>query len=90
MWYLIYKIVFMLLSAAAFGAALAWWWMRRHYEDVTLEHSRWVENWDQWRQRFEGQLAARPAVDLTPIADRLTDVERRIDGSHPLVRGGQC
>lgn len=80
MGYLIYKIVFMLMSAAGFGAALAWWWMRRHYEDVTLEHSRWVENWDQWRQRFEAQLAARPAADLSPLADRLTDIERRIDG----------
>lgn len=80
MGYLIYKIVFMLISAAGFGAALAWWWMRRHYEDVTLEHSRWVENWDQWRQRFEAQLAARPAADLSPLADRLTDIERRIDG----------
>lgn len=77
--YLVYKMVFMLLSAAGLGAAFAWWWHRRHYEDVTVDHSRWVANWDQWRQRFETQLAARPAVDLAPLQERLTELAARID-----------
>ena len=66
MTYLLSKIAFLLLAAAILGALLAWWWFRRNYEEVTVEYGRWAEQWDQWRQRFEEQLAARPAVDLIP------------------------
>ena len=82
MGFLLAKIVLLLLAAAVCGALFAWWWFRRHYEDVTVEYNRSREEWAVWRQDFEERLAARPPVDLGPLAGelhgRLDELERRI------------
>ena len=36
--FLLAKILFLLVLAAACGAGFAYWWFRRHYEDVTLDY----------------------------------------------------
>jgi hypothetical protein len=82
MGFLLAKILLLLLAAAVCGALLAWWWFRRYYEDVTVEYTRSREEWAAWRQDFEERLAARPPVDLGPLAGelhgRLDELERRI------------
>ena len=72
MGFLVAKILFLLVLAAACGAGFAYWWFRRHYEDVTLEYSRSREEWAAWRRGFEERLAARPEVDLGPLTEQLT------------------
>lgn len=82
MGFLLAKILLLLVAAAVCGALFAWWWFRRHYEDVTVEYTRSREEWAAWRQDFEERLAARPPVDLEPLAGelhrRLDELERRI------------
>jgi predicted flap endonuclease-1-like 5' DNA nuclease len=82
MGFLLAKIVLLLAAAAACGALFTWWWFRRHYEDVTLEHTRAREEWQAWRLGFEERLAQRPQVDLEPLLVRLAALEavvQRID-----------
>jgi predicted flap endonuclease-1-like 5' DNA nuclease len=82
MGFLLAKILLLLAAAAAGGALFTWWWFRRHYEDVTLEHTRSREEWQAWRLGFEERLAQRPEVDLEPLLVRLTGLEaavQRID-----------
>src|SRR5216684_3359711 len=78
MGFLLAKILFLLVLAAACGAVFAYWWFRRHYEDVTLEYARSRDEWATWRRGFEARLAARPEVDLPPLQSRLDDIEHRI------------
>jgi hypothetical protein len=73
--FLLAKIFFLLLLAAACGALFAWWYFRRHYQDVTLEYAREREQWALWRTGFEERLAARPEVDLQPLAQRQAALE---------------
>ena len=88
MGFLLAKILLLLVAAAVCGALFAWWWFRRHYEDVTVEYTRSREEWAAWRQDFEERLAARPPVDLEPLAGelhrRLDELERGI-GAMDLV-----
>ncbi len=72
MGFLVAKILFLLVLAAACGALFAYWWFRRHYEDVTLEYARSRDEWAAWRRGFEERLAARPEVDLAPLSEQLT------------------
>jgi predicted flap endonuclease-1-like 5' DNA nuclease len=82
MGFLLAKILGLLLLAAACGAAFAHWWFRRNYQDVTLEYTRWREEWESWRQAFEERLAARPPVDLTPLGQQLAAVDAAVRGIH--------
>jgi predicted flap endonuclease-1-like 5' DNA nuclease len=78
MGFLLTKILFLMVLAAASGALLAYWWFRRHYEDVTLDYARSREEWDAWRRGFEERLAASPPVDLEPLTQQLTAVHAAV------------
>src|SRR5437773_5071375 len=74
MGFLLAKILFLLVLAAACGALFGYWWFRRHYEDVTLEYARSRDEWASWRRGFEARLAARPEVDLQPLREQVAAV----------------
>ena len=78
MGFLIAKILFLLVLAAACGALFAYWWFRRHYEDVTLEYTRSRDEWATWRRNFEERIAARPEVDLGPVLEQLSALEESV------------
>ncbi|TLY72354.1 MAG: hypothetical protein E6K43_12900 [Gammaproteobacteria bacterium] len=78
MGFLLAKILFLLVLAAACGALFTYWWFRRHYEDVTLEYARSRDEWASWRRGFEARLAARPDVDLQPLREQLAAVEEAV------------
>src|SRR3977135_2102327 len=69
MGFLLAKIFFLLVLAAACGTSFSYWWFRRHYEDVTLEYARSRDEWASWRRGFEARLAALPEVDLQPVRE---------------------
>jgi predicted flap endonuclease-1-like 5' DNA nuclease len=71
MGFLLIKILGLLVLAAGCGAGAAYWWFRRHYEDVTPEYMRAREELQAWRDGFEERLAARPPVNLEPVAQQL-------------------
>jgi predicted flap endonuclease-1-like 5' DNA nuclease len=75
---LLAKMLLLLGIAAVCGAAFAYWWFRRNYEDITLEYLRSREEWAAWRRSFEERLAARPAVDLQPLAQQLAAVDAAV------------
>ena len=74
MGFLLAKILFLLVLAAACGALFSYWWFRRHYEDVTLEYARSRDEWASWRRGFEARLAALPEVDLQPLREQMAAV----------------
>ena len=78
MGFLLAKILLLLGLAALCGALFARWWFRRHYEDVSLEYARSREEWAAWRRGFEERLAARPAVDLGPVAEQVAILEMAV------------
>jgi len=78
MGFLLAKILFLLVLAAACGALFGYWWFRRHYEDVTLEYARSRDEWASWRRGFEARLAARPEVDLQPLREQVAAVEEAV------------
>jgi uncharacterized protein HemX len=78
MGFLVAKILFLLVLAAACGAALAYWWFRRRYEDITVEYARWREQLSAWRSGFEERLAARPEVDLQPLWEQVASVDEAV------------
>jgi predicted flap endonuclease-1-like 5' DNA nuclease len=78
MGFLLIKILFLLGLAALCGGLAAYWYFRRHYEDVTLEYARGREEWHSWRRGFEERLAARPAVDLEPVAQQVAAVQAAV------------
>jgi hypothetical protein len=78
MGFLIAKILFLLVLAAACGALFAYWWFRRHYEDVTLEYARSRDEWATWRRNFAERIAARPEVDLGPLLEQLSALEESV------------
>src|SRR5437763_14050361 len=78
MGFLLAKILFLLVLAAACGALFGYWWFRRHYEDVTLEYARSRDEWASWRRGFEARLAARPEVDLQPLRERLAALDEAV------------
>lgn len=78
MGFLVAKILFLLVLAAACGAVFAYWWFRRHYEDVTLEYTRSRDEWATWRSNFEERLAARPEVDLTSVSEQLSTLHEAV------------
>jgi predicted flap endonuclease-1-like 5' DNA nuclease len=78
MGFLLIKILFLLGLAAASGGLIAYWWFRRHYQDVTLEYAHSREDWASWRRGFEERLAARPAVDLEPVAQQVAAVHAAV------------
>ena len=80
MGFLLAKILGLLLVAAACGAWFSYWWFRRNYQDVTLEYTRWREEWETWRRAFEERLAARPAVDLQPLSQQIAAVDAAVRG----------
>ena len=82
MGFLLAKILGLLLVAAACGAWFSYWWFRRNYQDVTLEYTRWREEWTAWRRAFEERLAARPAVDLQPLSQQVAAVDAAVRGIH--------
>ena len=82
MGFLLAKILGLLLVAAACGAWFSYWWFRRNYQDVTLEYTRWREEWTAWRRAFEGRLAERPAVDLQPVSQQIAAVDAAVRGIH--------
>src|SRR5260221_12568242 len=86
MGFLLAKILFLLVLAAACGALFTYCWFRRHYEDVTLEYARSRDEWASWRRGFEARLAARPDVDLQPLREQVAamdEVVRSMDGPIP-------
>src|SRR5215469_3293634 len=82
MGFLLAKILGLLLVAAACGAWFSYWWFRRNYQDVTLEYTRWREEWTGWRRDFEERLAERPAVDLQPVSQQIAAVDAAVRGIH--------
>ena len=78
MGFLLAKILFLLVLAAASGALFTYWWFRRHYEDVTLEYARSRDEWASWRRGFEARLAARPDVDLQPLREQLAAMDELV------------
>src|SRR4030088_2996593 len=78
MGFLLAKILFLLVLAAACGALFSYWWFRRHYEDVTLEYARSRDEWASWRRGFEARLAALPEVDLQPLRAQLAAVDEAV------------
>jgi predicted flap endonuclease-1-like 5' DNA nuclease len=82
MGFLLAKILGLLLVAAACGAWFSHWWFRRNYQDVTLEYTRWREEWTAWRRDFEERLAERPAVDLQPVSQQIAAVDAAVRGIH--------
>lgn len=80
--FLVAKILGLLALAAVCGAALAWGWFRRRYTDITGEYTRWQEELSQWRRGFEERLAARPEVDLAPLARQLEALEDAVRAIH--------
>jgi predicted flap endonuclease-1-like 5' DNA nuclease len=78
MGFLLAKILFLLVLAAACGAVFAYWWFRRHYEDVTLEYARSRDEWATWRRGFETRLAARPEVDLQPLHEQVAAMDEAV------------
>ena len=80
MGFLLAKILFLLVLAAACGALFTYWLFRRHYEDVTLEYARSRDDWASWRRGFEARLAARPEVDLQPLREQVAAVEEAVRG----------
>jgi predicted flap endonuclease-1-like 5' DNA nuclease len=78
MGFLLAKILFLLVLAAACGALFSYWWLRRHYEDVTLEYARSRDEWASWRRGFEARLAALPEVDLQPLRAQLAAVDEAV------------
>jgi predicted flap endonuclease-1-like 5' DNA nuclease len=80
MGFLLAKILFLLVLAAACGGVFAYWWFRRHYEDVTLEYARSRDEWATWRRGFEARLAARPEVDLQPLRAQVAAVDEAVRG----------
>src|SRR5690349_13774967 len=80
MGFLLAKILMLLVLAAACGGLFTYWWFRRHYQDVTPEYWRARDEWTDWRTRFEERLAARPEVDLAPLAARMAALEAAVTG----------
>ena len=80
MGFLLAKIFFLLVLAAACGAVFAYWWFRRHYEDVTLEYARSRDEWATWRRGFEARLAALPEVDLQPLREQVAALDEAVRG----------
>jgi predicted flap endonuclease-1-like 5' DNA nuclease len=78
MGFLLIKMLLLLALAAVCGGLVAYWWFRRHYEDVTLDYLRTREEWQGWRRDFEERLAARPPVDLQPVAQQLAAVHAAV------------
>jgi len=78
MGFLLAKILFLLVLAAACGALFSYWWFRRHYEDVTLEYARSRDEWASWRRGFEARLAALPEVDLQPLREQVAAVDAAV------------
>src|SRR5256885_453906 len=78
MGFLLAKILFLLVLAAACGALFGYWCFRRHYEDVTLEYARSRDEWASWRRGFEARLAARPEVDLQPLREQVAAVDEAV------------
>jgi predicted flap endonuclease-1-like 5' DNA nuclease len=78
MGFLLAKILFLLVLAAACGALFTYWWFRRHYEDVTLEYARSRDEWASWRRGFEARLAALPEVDLQPLREQVAAVDEAV------------
>jgi predicted flap endonuclease-1-like 5' DNA nuclease len=78
MGFLLAKILFLLVLAAACGALFSYWWFRRHYEDVTLEYARSRDEWASWRRGFEARLAALPEVDLQPLREQVAAVDEAV------------
>ena len=76
--FLLAKMLFLLVLAAACGALFTYWWFRRHYEDVTLEYGRSRDEWASWRRGFEARLAARPDVDLQPLREQVAAVDEAV------------
>lgn len=80
MGFLLAKILGLLLVAAACGAWFSYWWFRRNYQDVTLEYTRWREEWTAWRHAFEERLAERPEVNLQPVSQQIAAVDAAVRG----------
>src|ERR1700737_1455972 len=78
MGFLLAKMLFLLVLAAACGALLAFWWFRRHFEDLTLEYARSRDEWASWRRGFEARLAALPEVDLQPLREQLAALDEAV------------
>src|SRR6266513_2284989 len=88
MGFLLAKILFLLVLAAACGALFGYWWFRRHYEDVTLEYARSRDEWASWRRGFEarldeietriGDIRLPAPSDLGPTEQRLTAIEHAL------------
>ena len=78
MGFLLIKMFFLLALAALCGGLIAYWWFRRHFEDVTLEYTRSREEWQAWRRGFEERLAARPPVDLEPVAQQVAAIHAAV------------
>jgi predicted flap endonuclease-1-like 5' DNA nuclease len=78
MGFLLTKILFLLVVAAASGGLFAYWWFRRNFQDVTLEYTQAREEWGAWRRGFEERLAARPAVDLSPLGEQIAGIHAAV------------
>jgi tetrahydromethanopterin S-methyltransferase subunit B len=80
MTFLFLKIAGLMLLAAGFGAWLARWFFRHRYEDVTVQYTGWQNDWAQWRKGLDSKLSLRQMIDLSPVTERLNELESLVRG----------
>ncbi len=80
MTFLFLKIAGLMLLAAGFGAWLARWFFRHRYEDVTVQYQGWQNDWAQWRKGLDSKLSLRQMIDLSPVTERLNELESLVRG----------
>ncbi|MEZ5997929.1 MAG: hypothetical protein R3B98_04485 [Hyphomonas sp.] len=101
MWFLLLKIIFLMVLAAALGAWLAWWWFRRNYEDVTSYHEELVSRASSkeavppaTKQDIDASLAdlkttvsALRIPDISPLNERLVRIEHAMAATGNIMPG---
>ena len=80
MTFLLLKIAGLMVLAAGFGAWVARWFFRHRYEDVTVQYTGWQNEWAQWRKGLDSKLSLRQMIDLSPVTERLNELESLVRG----------
>jgi predicted flap endonuclease-1-like 5' DNA nuclease len=84
MLFLLAKVLFLLVLAAALGAAIANWRWRSRFMEVTSEYHGLRDGWTAWRKTIEGQLAA--LSDSRALAEAVA-AQIRAQGANEAAAG---